>query len=207
MPSYHTTFMPWHVFTLMTEIMSPPFIASDFLHFLTSLNIWILWSLNNVLFRIHGTDGSIFHPDLQKNETLFLFNKVLQQSHFLFSTQPLYKRIFVNRFPWNTKKKQSTMASPLIGRPVEVSFLEIQYLYDLNFCKYVQSWFNRRQLNKKWETKITKDVFAFQCAAYNGWPSSNFMFPPSVKNWAFQQPPVPASKCWMNKSISQIPSS
>ena len=118
MPSSHTTFMPWHVFTLMTEIMSPPFIASDFLHFLTSLNIWILWSLNNVLFRIHGTDGSIFHPDLQKNETLFLFNKVLQQSHFLFSTQPLYKRIFVNRFPWNTKKKQSTMASPLIGKPI-----------------------------------------------------------------------------------------
>ena len=89
--------------------------------------------------------------------------------------------------------------SLFLGNPI---FLWLEFLQ-----MHVQSWFNRRQLNKKWETNITKDVFAFQCAAYNGWPSSNFMFPPSVKNWAFQQPPVPASKCWMNKSISQIPSS
>ena len=29
---------------------------------------------------IRGTDGSIFHPNIQKNETLYLFNKDLCQS-------------------------------------------------------------------------------------------------------------------------------
>jgi len=42
----------------------------------TELDFWESEECN----RIHGTDGSIFHPDVEKNETLFLFNKDLCQS-------------------------------------------------------------------------------------------------------------------------------
>ena len=68
-----------------------------------------------LLSRIQGTDGSIFHPDVQKNETLFLFNKVYISLIRLYFKN-FSPRICANLFPWNTRRRQFTTASQPIGK-------------------------------------------------------------------------------------------
>ena len=68
-----------------------------------------------LLSRIQGTDGSIFHPDVQKNETLFLFNKVYISLIRLYFKN-FSPRICANLFPWSTRRRQFTTASQPIGK-------------------------------------------------------------------------------------------
>ena len=79
--------------------------------------------------RIHGTDGSIFHPDVQKNETLFLFNKVyisLLMIRLYFKN--FSPRICANLFPWSIRRRQFTTASQPIGKLINhVQNLSIYY--------------------------------------------------------------------------------
>ena len=68
-----------------------------------------------LLSRIQGTDGSIFHPDVQKNETLFLFNKVYISLIRLYFKN-FSPRICANLFPWSTRRRRFTTASQPIGK-------------------------------------------------------------------------------------------
>ena len=68
-----------------------------------------------LLSRIQGTDGSIFHPDVQKNETLFLFNKVYISLIRLYFKN-FSPRICANLFPWSTRRRRFTTASQHIGK-------------------------------------------------------------------------------------------
>ena len=91
-----------------------------------------------LLSRIQGTDGSIFHPDVQKNETLFLFNKVyislLMIKLFFKNFSP---RICANLFPWSTRRRRFTTASQPIGKLINhvqnLSFYFFNHVQNLSF--------------------------------------------------------------------------
>ena len=89
-----------------------------------------------LLSRIQGTDGSIFHPDVQKNETLFLFNKVYISLIRLY-LKNFSPRICANLFPWNTRRRQFTTASQPIGKLINhvqnLSFYFFDHVQNLSF--------------------------------------------------------------------------
>ena len=87
-----------------------------------------------LLSRIQGTDGSIFHPDVQKNETLFLFNKVYISLIRLYFKN-FSPRICANLFPWSTRKRRFTTASQPIGKLIN----HVQNL-SFYFFDHVQNW-------------------------------------------------------------------
>ena len=53
-----------------------PYILLELNPIILGRDVEILTSVAMSSCRIQGTDGSIFHPDVQKNETLYIFNKV-----------------------------------------------------------------------------------------------------------------------------------